>query len=81
MRPRVRRRAYALFIALAPSACILAMMLTGCSSPTVAADGTGSAPGEVTVHYVDLPDGRKVLCVFEKDGYGGGLSCDWSRVR
>lgn len=49
--------------------------------------GCGTAEGEETpgknyppTHYSfyqDTPEG-KVLCIWAKDGYGGGLSCDWS---
>ncbi|AEK09918.1 hypothetical protein FDH96_gp006 [Mycobacterium phage Rey] len=33
-------------------------------------------------HYVDLPDGRKVLCVWES-AYtnNGGPSCDWDHAK
>ncbi|AXC35812.1 membrane protein [Mycobacterium phage Beezoo] len=79
MKPRNRRRAYALFTILAPSAFILTMMLTGCSGTD---QETGNdIPSWIAPHTVNLPDGRKVLCVWEKDGYGGGLSCDWSRAQ
>lgn len=40
-----------------------------------------TTPGIVWTHYVDLPHGGHVLCVWEKDGYGGGLSCDWQGAR
>ncbi|AXQ63233.1 HNH endonuclease [Mycobacterium phage Collard] len=54
--------------------------LTGCSSAPAGADGTVDGPGDVRVHWVDTPHGR-LLCVFEKSGYGGGLSCDWTHLR
>lgn len=37
----------------------------------------------VRPHYVDLPDGRQVLCVYEAaySSNGGGPSCDWPNAR
>jgi hypothetical protein len=29
--------------------------------------------------YVDLPDGRKIQCVWH--GTSGGVSCDWSNAK
>lgn len=29
------------------------------------------------VFYQELPDGRRVMCVWAKWGNGGGPSCDW----
>ena len=61
-----------------PAAVLVALMLTGCGST----DSRGNErPGNVAPHYVDLPDGRTVLCVWEGSGYGGGLSCDWAGAR
>lgn len=37
------------------------------------------APSWVVSFYVDSVDGRRVPCIFAKEGYGGGLSCGWSR--
>lgn len=39
--------------------------------------------GLVRPHYVDLPDGRQVLCVYEEanNSSGGGPSCDWQNAR
>lgn len=73
MSPRARRRAYALFIVLAPSAYILAMTLTGC---TRGADPAGSAvrtPECVTV----AADGRETHCV----SYYCRVSCDGGQAR
>lgn len=40
------------------------------------------AIGFVRPHYVDLPDGRQVLCVYEaSSSSGGGPSCDWQNAR
>ncbi|AEK08029.1 hypothetical protein ANAYA_70 [Mycobacterium phage Anaya] len=79
MRPRTRRRAYALFTLVAPVVVILALTLTGCSGTDQETGNT--VPSWIAPHSVDLPDGRRVLCVWEKDGYGGGLSCDWGRAQ
>jgi ABC-type glycerol-3-phosphate transport system substrate-binding protein len=45
------------------------------------AGGDGPLPDSIKPHTVNLPDGRNVLCVFESNGYPGGLSCDWSNAR
>jgi hypothetical protein len=60
--------------AMAAAAAALAFLLTGCGGQD--SDGN-ERPGSVQPHTVDLPDGRSVLCVWEKQGYGGGVSCDW----
>ncbi|UVD40927.1 hypothetical protein [Mycobacterium phage Kashi_VT1] len=63
-------------IALAAAGAIL---LAGCAGTDPA---TGNdIPDWIAPHTVDLPDGRKVLCVWEKFDYAGGLSCDWSRAQ
>jgi len=60
------------------AAVLAAGMLTGCGGT----DAEGNErPGNVEPHYVDLPDGRTVMCVWEKSGYSGGLSCDWAGAR
>jgi len=52
------------------------LMLSGCSSE----DGTGGFAGRGQVSfYIDTVDGRSIPCVFVKQGYGAGLSCDWSK--
>ncbi|BCI54974.1 hypothetical protein NIIDNTM18_42520 [Mycolicibacterium litorale] len=58
--------------------CAATVLLAGCSGQD---DEGNERPGSVKPHYVDLPDGRKVLCVWEKSGYGGGLSCDWGKAQ
>lgn len=56
-------------------AAVGAVLVAGCGG----VDSQGNeTPGHVRPHYVSLPDGSEVLCVFEKAGYGGGLSCDWA---
>ncbi|APQ42112.1 hypothetical protein PBI_MRMAGOO_7 [Mycobacterium phage MrMagoo] len=43
--------------------------------------GTGF-DGSSQPHYVDLPDGRKVLCVYESTYIkNGGPSCDWEHAK
>jgi hypothetical protein len=60
------------------SAAAAALLLTACGSGH---DAEGhERPRTVQPHYVDLPDGRRVLCVWEKQGYGGGVSCDWGKA-
>lgn len=66
------------FSILFAAAMASATVLTGCSSGFEGGDG--DAPPR-NVHTVDLPDGRSVLCVFEVDGYAGGLSCDWANAK
>jgi len=67
-------------------AAFLALALTGCSAGS---GNGGSTDPEINAqltpgtHYSfvqELQDGRKVLCVWAKDGYGGGLSCDWETI-
>lgn len=48
--------------------------LTGCG-------GVPNISSSVNARWYDPPDGRQVLCIFEKRGYGGGLSCDWENAR
>lgn len=61
-----------------------AALLVGCAS--VPDGGTvENAPLNISVnpHYVDLPDGRTVLCVFERSensSNSGGPSCDWDNA-
>lgn len=72
--------------AVAAAATLLTLVLTGCTSE---AGNGGSTDPEINAqltphtHYSfvqELQDGRKVLCVWAKDGYGGGLSCDWDTI-
>lgn len=66
------------FLTLLAAAMASVAVLTGCSSGFESAD---NAPSR-NVHTVELPDGRSVLCIFEKNGYGGGgLSCDWDNAK
>ncbi|NKR32247.1 hypothetical protein GS504_15815 [Rhodococcus hoagii] len=52
--------------------------LTACAGTDAQGNDT---PSLVWPHTVALPDGRTVLCVFEKFDYGGGTSCDWVNAR
>jgi len=70
-------------------AALLALALTGCAGGPSGAGNGGSTDPELnaqltpSTHYSfvqELQDGRKVLCVWAKDGYGGGLSCDWETI-
>jgi len=73
-------------LSVAAGAILVTLGLTGCSAGS--ANG-GSTDPEInaqltpSTHYSfvqELQDGRKVLCVWAKDGYGGGLSCDWDSI-
>lgn len=66
-------------LALAASLSTVAVLVAACGDNS--AGESGPLPESIKTHTVNLPDGRNVLCVFEKDGYGGGLSCDWSNAR
>ncbi len=71
-------------IALALAAVLLAA--TGCGE-TEGAEDTGatddgtntSTPESHYSFWQETPNGD-VLCVWAKDGYGGGLSCDWHHL-
>ena len=60
---------------------LAAVTAAGCSYQ----DGDGQTKTifdrSIKPHYVPLPNGGQVLCIWEKDGYGGGLSCDWQGVQ
>ena len=64
---------------------IAASTLTGCAggqAPAKDESGGKVAPsstigGTVRTGYVELPDGREVLCVTNQSGNSGGISCDW----
>lgn len=60
---------------------LLPPLLGGCAASTNdnPSQGTGNS---VSVHRVSLPDGRSVLCVWERASIdSGGLSCDWVHLR
>jgi hypothetical protein len=54
---------------------------TAGKSPTPAPAPTYSEGGQIEIHNVKLPDGRSVICVSNKRGYSGGISCDWEHVK
>lgn len=67
-----------------------ALTLGGCAAVPATgsgADSTGVSDPSSNVSYdhweqhVDLEDGRTVVCVTFKQGYGGGLSCDWAGAK
>lgn len=56
------------------------LMLSGCGG--VNENGTAVKEANVpfvSTFYVDTVDGQKVVCIWAGLGYGGGLSCDWSK--
>lgn len=67
-------------VAVAVAGAMLTGALVGCSSSDHDSSGN-EMPDIVKPHYVQLPDHRTVLCVWEKSGYGGGPSCDWRNAK
>lgn len=57
-----------------------ALLLAGCGTKNTA-EPSEKYPETRVTFTADLPDGREVLCIFAKAGYGGGLSCDWDNAR
>lgn len=62
-----------------------ASLLVGCASSIPDGSTLENKPLDIRIHphYVDLPDGRTVLCVFERSissAYSGGPSCDWNNA-
>jgi hypothetical protein len=60
-------------------AAVAAVLLVGGSLAACGASNSDPEIGEVStiVNYVNLPDGRKVLCVYQYGYQKGGPSCDW----
>ncbi|ASR75854.1 hypothetical protein J4U02_gp007 [Mycobacterium phage Aziz] len=62
-------------------------MVVACSDAAPSTEpGSVSQNGDAselnsTPHYVNLPDGRKVLCVWESGFRKGGPSCDWANAK
>ncbi|GAA4762483.1 hypothetical protein [Microbacterium gilvum] len=54
--------------------------LAGCATGSASPETNERRPEQVQAFEVKLDDGRSVLCVWAKSGYGGGLSCDWARA-
>ncbi|AVP71246.1 hypothetical protein [Prescottella equi] len=82
---RVKRAAAVLAVAAAA-----ALTLTSCGASEesfksgnerAAGNKFNGKPSAIYPHNVNLPDGRTVLCVWEKGAYSGGLSCDWSNAK
>ncbi|QFG12567.1 hypothetical protein PBI_TOAKA_68 [Mycobacterium phage Toaka] len=72
-------------VALTVGFAIVFALLTACTTDTP--NGSESPNESFGVnsnpHYVDLPDGRKVLCIYERTDYtskSGGPSCDWDNA-
>ncbi len=65
------------------AAAALALLLTACGGPPSGSAVTpaGNAPPSIVTFYADLPDGRRVLCVYAGWSNQGGPSCDWERAR
>lgn len=63
---------------LAATLAAAALLLTACAGTDAHGNKT---PADVAPHYVDLPDERTVLCIWEGFGNSGGLSCDWAHAR
>lgn len=62
--------------AVAAGAIALMTALTACSAEYWDSTHENTlTPREITV------DGRDVICVIYKSGYGGGVSCDWESAR
>lgn len=66
-------------IAIISALAALTLVACGEVDQNGVSESSIGAPGWVVSFYVDSVDGRRVPCIFAKDGYGGGLSCGWSR--
>lgn len=59
--------------------------LAGCTETPTGTTVQNTPIGvRVNPHYVDLPDGRTVLCLYENganDSRSGGPSCDWANAK
>lgn len=67
---------------VATLAILTTLALTGCTNAPTAEPAP--ATNDSQYHWeqrVILEDGRTVVCVTYKQGYGGGLSCDWSNAK
>lgn len=63
---------------IAALAAGLALMLGACAAPASEGprEGNGSTPQTVMVFDVQTSSGT-VECIYVKNGFGGGLSCNW----
>ena len=59
----------------------LTLALSGCGQTAGVESGSGNAPVNHYTFWQELPDGARVMCVWAKDGRGGGLSCNWNDVK
>lgn len=50
---------------------VMAFVLSGCGG------SLNSSNSNLTERTIVLNDGRTITCVTYKQGYAGGLSCDW----
>ncbi|QSM01051.1 membrane protein [Mycobacterium phage Nanosmite] len=72
------KAAFAAILLIPVGAMVAACGTTPPGSDSVNQDfGVSSNP-----HYVNLPDGRRVLCVYEtRSAKDGGPSCDWEHAK
>ncbi|QGJ88822.1 hypothetical protein SEA_YECEY3_71 [Mycobacterium phage Yecey3] len=72
-------------IAAVMLAGVAALGLSACSSTPTGSEVKQEPFGvRANPHYVDLPDGRKVLCIYEATDFSsksGGPSCDWAGAK
>lgn len=66
--------------AVAVLAVLAAVSVAGCTQDAAGNKKLGLGR-DVIPHYVKLPDGGQVLCIWESGGYSGGLSCDWQGAK
>lgn len=78
-------RKFVKFVSVA-TVVVAATLLVGCadggSSTTTAPKEPANNRSGATISqtYVELEDGRTVLCLTSKEGYSGGISCDWDNA-
>lgn len=56
---------------------IAVVALSGCANAGEDASRTDTDSGWVTAQYVQLPDGRQVICVMSNTK----ISCDWENAK
>lgn len=57
------------------------MSLAGCTPANEVRLQEGNENTRLTEVHQVLSDGRTVTCLKYKNGYAGGLSCDWANAR
>lgn len=62
---------------LLPLLAVAALVLTGCSDDT-APESSGHLPSYYNTFLINTETNGTVECVFAKQSYGGGLSCNWN---